>query len=213
MVHILVALPLLVNTQSQLQSGVCVSACVCASLCIRLSPIHQGGKADSLTPSCSISGGWFSRPKPHVIYLATSPTNYSLHTAAEHQQPHTFHTLFTNIKKKRVSESERKKRKRQNIKILNNPAISGTYRKCAYQHVGEYSYEVLSLLVSCVFVYAFFRIYGTSYSLCLLPICMTRPKTEELSTVLQFQRRCLNWYWHSLMPVLAPSPMYCMWSW
>ena len=46
-----------------------------------------------------------------------------------------------------------------------------------------------------------------------LPICMTRPKTDELSTVLQFQRRCRNWYWHSLMPVLAPSPMYCMWSW
>ena len=45
------------------------------------------------------------------------------------------------------------------------------------------------------------------------PICMTRPNTEVLSTVLQFQRLCLNWYWHSLMPVLAPSPMYTMWSW
>lgn len=46
-----------------------------------------------------------------------------------------------------------------------------------------------------------------------LPICMTLPKTEVLSTVLQFHLRCRNWYWHSLMPVLAPSPMYCMWSW
>ena len=43
--------------------------------------------------------------------------------------------------------------------------------------------------------------------LAALPICMTRPKTEELSTVLQFQRRFLNWYWHSWMPILAPSPM------
>lgn len=46
-----------------------------------------------------------------------------------------------------------------------------------------------------------------------LPICITLPKTEVLSTVLQFHLRCRNWYWHSLMPVFAPSPMYCMWSW
>lgn len=46
-----------------------------------------------------------------------------------------------------------------------------------------------------------------------IPICMTLPNTEELSTVLQFQRRLRNWYWHSRMPVLAPSPMNCMWSW
>lgn len=39
------------------------------------------------------------------------------------------------------------------------------------------------------------------------PICMTRPNTDVLSTVLQFHLLCLNWYWHSLMPVLAPSPM------
>lgn len=45
------------------------------------------------------------------------------------------------------------------------------------------------------------------------PICITRPNTEELSTVLQFHLLCLNWYWHSLMPILAPSPMYEMWSW
>lgn len=42
---------------------------------------------------------------------------------------------------------------------------------------------------------------------------MTLPKTEVLSTVLQFHLRWRNWYWHSLMPVFAPSPMYCMWSW
>lgn len=45
------------------------------------------------------------------------------------------------------------------------------------------------------------------------PICMTRPNTDVLSTVLQFHLLCLNWYWHSLIPVLAPSPMYIMWSW
>lgn len=39
------------------------------------------------------------------------------------------------------------------------------------------------------------------------PICMTLPNTDVLSTVLQFHLLCLNWYWHSLMPVLAPSPM------
>lgn len=42
---------------------------------------------------------------------------------------------------------------------------------------------------------------------------MTLPKTELLSTVLQFHLLCLNWYWHSLMPVFAPSPMNCIWSW
>lgn len=46
-----------------------------------------------------------------------------------------------------------------------------------------------------------------------LPICMTLPNTELLSTVLQFHLLWRNWYWHSLIPVLAPSPMYCMWSW
>lgn len=44
-------------------------------------------------------------------------------------------------------------------------------------------------------------------SIGLLPICMTLPKTDVLSTVLQFHRLCRNWCWHSLMPVLAPSPM------
>lgn len=58
------------------------------------------------------------RPKPHVIYPATSPTNYSLHTAAENQQPHTFlrHT------QKRPSGSERaspRSGKTQNAEALN----------------------------------------------------------------------------------------------
>lgn len=47
----------------------------------------------------------------------------------------------------------------------------------------------------------------------LLPIFMTRPKTEVLSTVLQFHLRCRNWYWHSLMALRAPSPMNTMCSW
>lgn len=49
--------------------------------------------------------------------------------------------------------------------------------------------------------------------LVLLPIFMTLPKTEVLSTVLQFHRRCRNWYWHSLMALRAPSPMNTMCSW
>mgnify|MGYP001855588532 CR=1 FL=1 len=47
----------------------------------------------------------------------------------------------------------------------------------------------------------------------LLPIFMTRPKTDVLSTVLQFHLRCRNWYWHSLMALRAPSPMNTMCSW
>ena len=46
-----------------------------------------------------------------------------------------------------------------------------------------------------------------------LPIAVTRPNTEPLSAVLQFHLLFRNWYWHSSMPSLAPSPMGPMWSW
>ena len=45
----------------------------------------------------------------------------------------------------------------------------------------------------------------------------TRPNTVwSRSSVLQFQRWCLNWCWHSLIHSLVPSPMACMmsgWRW
>ena len=40
-----------------------------------------------------------------------------------------------------------------------------------------------------------------------LPFSITFPNTEaSLSNVLQFQRWSRNWSWHSLIPILAPSP-------
>ena len=44
-------------------------------------------------------------------------------------------------------------------------------------------------------------------------MAVTRPKTDPVSAVLQFHLRLLNWYLHSSMPNLAPSPMGPMWSW
>lgn len=46
---------------------------------------------------------------------------------------------------------------------------------------------------------------------CILPLTLpfniTFPNTDaSLSRVLQFQRWNRNWFWHSLMPILAPSP-------
>lgn len=42
---------------------------------------------------------------------------------------------------------------------------------------------------------------------------MTRPKTVwSRSRVLQFQRWCRNWCWHSRIHSLAPSPTDCMMS-
>lgn len=45
----------------------------------------------------------------------------------------------------------------------------------------------------------------------------TRPNTVwSRSSVLQFQRWCLNWCWHSLIHSFVPSPMACMmsgWRW
>ena len=38
------------------------------------------------------------------------------------------------------------------------------------------------------------------------------PNTVESSTVEQFQRWSLNWYWHSPIPVLAPLPTCIIWS-
>ena len=165
-----------------------VCVCVCVLNEIRLCPIHQGKSSFSASLLLHV-GSWLSRPKPHVIYPATSPTNYSLHTAAENQRPHTFLT-HTHTHTSRVSESEggtTEKENTQDVQISNN-----TYES------------------DCIHLWHLISDTSCAH---FLPICMTRPKTEELSTVLQFQRRCLNWYWHSLMPVLAPSPMYCMWSW
>lgn len=108
-------------------------------------------KADSPPPSCSNVGSWFSRPKPHVIYPATSPTNYSLNTAAENQQPHTFHDTHTHggewIR-------ERENEARNNAQILNSP---GDYvqRTCAYVGICEH---ILVASTPCVFIYMFLRI-------------------------------------------------------
>lgn len=148
-------------------------------------------------------GSWFRRPRPHVIYPATSPTNYSLNTAAENLQLHTLHSVHSHSHTHtRGSElgrggMEAKKNRMHSMGdcvhmlVFMNPFWLHL-PMCGQIHVWDNSTILKS---SCAH---------------FLPICMTRPKTEELSTVLQFQRRCLNWYWHSRMPVLAPSPMYCM---
>lgn len=44
------------------------------------------------------------------------------------------------------------------------------------------------------------------------PPLKTGPNTLESSTVEQFHRRFLNCHWHSVIPILAPWPMWGIWS-
>lgn len=125
--HTPTALLLLINTLLlQSSAAECGPGCVYVSvrvyMCVRLSPIHQGKSRFSASLLLHV-GSWFSRPKPHVIYPATSPTNYSLHTAAENQQPLTFHTHTSTDAQK---YGQRDKRvgghinARHNARIVNN---------------------------------------------------------------------------------------------
>lgn len=100
---------------------VCVRARVCVLYCLPF--IRRRVSASLLLHVRSR----FSRPKPHVIYPATSPTNYSLHTAAENHQPHTVHfthTLTETHTKEgqwvRKDGGKVKKGKTLNVKILSN---------------------------------------------------------------------------------------------
>ena len=97
-----------------------VCVCVCVLNEIRLCPIHQGKSSFSASLLLHV-GSWLSRPKPHVIYPATSPTNYSLHTAAENQRPHTFLThTHTHTQVGWVNRREGQRRKK-------------THRMCRFQ--------------------------------------------------------------------------------